>query len=81
MAANPTESRTVIAIAHRPSTLQDLHRIVVLKDGGMAQDGSPEMLSHKEGFHRELIKEESMALALAAARPLNTSRRQQPNVS
>ncbi|TXN22344.1 ABC transporter ATP-binding protein [Methylobacterium sp. WL9] len=65
--ANLMQGRTVIAIAHRLSTLKDFDRIVVLDDGRIAQDGSPEMLTHKEGFYRELMKKESMSMSLAAA--------------
>ncbi|GEP09213.1 ABC transporter ATP-binding protein [Methylobacterium gnaphalii] len=65
--ANLMKGRTVIAIAHRLSTLKDFDRIVVLEDGRISQDGSPEMLTHKEGFYRELLKKESMSVSLAAA--------------
>ncbi len=65
--SNLMKGRTVIAIAHRLSTLRDFDRIVVLEEGRISQDGSPEMLSHKEGFYRELLKKETMSMALAAA--------------
>ena len=65
--ANLMKGRTVIAIAHRLSTLKDFDRIVVLEDGRISQDGSPEMLTRKEGFYRELMKKESMSVSLAAA--------------
>ncbi|GLS45241.1 ABC transporter ATP-binding protein [Methylobacterium brachythecii] len=64
--ANLMKGRTVIAIAHRLSTLRDFDRIVVLENGGISQDGSPEMLTHKEGFYRELLKKESMSVLAAA---------------
>ena len=64
--ANLMKGRTVIAIAHRLSTLKDFDRIVVLEDGRISQDGSPEMLSHKDGFYRELLKKESMSVLAAA---------------
>ncbi|MGU3538763.1 ABC transporter ATP-binding protein [Methylobacterium sp. A54F] len=65
--ANLMAGRTVIAIAHRLSTLKDFDRIVVLEGGRIIQDGSPDKLTHLDGFYRELIKKESMSLALAAA--------------
>ena len=36
--------RTVIAIAHRLSTLRSFDRIVVLKAGRVLQDGAPDVL-------------------------------------
>ena len=65
--ANLMRGRTVIAIAHRLSTLQDFDRIVVLEGGRIIQDGSPDKLTHLDGFFRELMKKESMSLARAAA--------------
>jgi ATP-binding cassette subfamily B protein len=65
--ANLMKGRTVIAIAHRLSTLKDFDRIVVLEGGRIVQDGSPEKLTHLDGFYRELIKKESLSMALAAA--------------
>jgi len=65
--ANLMKGRAVIAIAHRLSTLKDFDRIVVLDGGRIVQDGSPERLTHVEGFYRELIRKESMSHALAAA--------------
>jgi len=65
--ANLMKGRTVIAIAHRLSTLQDFDRIVVLEGGRIAQDGAPDKLTHLDGFFRELMKKESMGTALAAA--------------
>ena len=65
--ANLMKGRTVIAIAHRLSTLKDFDRIVVLEGGKIVEDGSPEKLTHLDGFYRELMKKESMSMALAAA--------------
>ncbi|GJE59255.1 ABC transporter ATP-binding protein [Methylobacterium trifolii] len=65
--ANLMKGRTVIAIAHRLSTLKDFDRIVVLEGGRIIQDGSPDKLTHLDGFYRELMKKESMGMALAAA--------------
>lgn len=41
--------RTVIAIAHRLSTLRAMDRIVVLENGLVAESGSPQELLQKEG--------------------------------
>ena len=42
------EGRTVLAIAHRLSTLRSMDRIIVLDDEGVAEDGSPQELLAKE---------------------------------
>lgn len=42
------KNRTVIAIAHRLSTLKKMDRIVFIEDGKIAEDGSPEELLKKE---------------------------------
>ena len=39
------EGRTVITIAHRLSTLRDAHKIIVLKDGVVVEDGTHEEFS------------------------------------
>ncbi len=42
------KGRTVIAIAHRLSTLKEMDRIIVIDDGKIAEDGAPEILLNKE---------------------------------
>jgi ATP-binding cassette, subfamily B, bacterial len=59
--------RTVIAIAHRLSTLRNFDRIVVLRNGTVVQDGSPERLMRSEGPYRALITQERKRLAERAA--------------
>jgi ATP-binding cassette subfamily B protein len=59
--------RTVIAIAHRLSTLRSSDRIVVLREGRIEQDGSPDKLILSDGPYRELIKQEMSRLAKEAA--------------
>ena len=41
------KGRTVIAIAHRLSTLKEMDRIIVLRDGQIAEDGAPDELLKK----------------------------------
>ena len=36
------QGRTVIAVAHRLSTLRDFDRIVVMEPGRIVQDGTPD---------------------------------------
>ncbi len=50
------EGRTVIAIAHRLSTLRNFDRIVVMADGQVIDDGSPFDLAHRPGPYRDLLR-------------------------
>jgi len=50
--------RTVIAIAHRLSTVRSFDRIVVLQLGTVVQDGPPNILAHREGLYRRLVQRE-----------------------
>ena len=58
--------RTVIAIAHRLSTVRSFDRIVVLQAGRVVQDGPPDQLMRREGLYRELIEKEITRLSRAA---------------
>jgi ABC-type multidrug transport system fused ATPase/permease subunit len=46
--------RTVITISHRLSTLRGAHRIIVIKDGAVAEDGSHEELLQLDGIYAQL---------------------------
>jgi ATP-binding cassette, subfamily B, bacterial len=59
--------RTVIAVAHRLSTLRNFDRIIVLRKGKIVQDGDPERLMQVEGPYRTLITQEMSRLADQAA--------------
>ena len=49
------KGRTVIAIAHRLSTLKKMDRLVILKDGKIAEDGSPdELIDKKDGVFKNM---------------------------
>ena len=48
--------RTVIAIAHRLSTVRTFDRIVVLRAGQVVQDGAPDHLLRREGLYRDLAR-------------------------
>ena len=58
--------RTVIAIAHRLSTLRSFDRIVVLDRGRVIQDGAPEELLRRDGPYRALMESELARLQQAA---------------
>jgi ATP-binding cassette, subfamily B, bacterial len=59
--------RTVIAIAHRLSTVRSFDRVIVLQLGKVIQDGPPDQLVRGEGPYRELVKREMNRLASQAA--------------
>lgn len=48
--------KTVIAVAHRLSTLKDFNRIVVMKDGKKIEEGSHSELIEKNGEYRKLFE-------------------------
>src|SRR5580700_10343254 len=59
--------RTVIAIAHRLSTVRNFDRIVVLQAGRVVQDGPPDLLMRREGLYRQLVQREMNRLTRQAA--------------
>ena len=59
--------RTVIAIAHRLSTLRGFDRVVVLKAGKIIEDGPPDRLMQGQGPYRELVTQELSRLQKHAA--------------
>jgi ATP-binding cassette, subfamily B, bacterial len=48
------KSKTVIAIAHRLSTLKHMDRIIVLEKGKIIEDGSHEELLNKNGYYHKM---------------------------
>jgi ATP-binding cassette subfamily B protein len=59
--------RTVIAIAHRLSTLRNFDRIVVLQAGQVCEDGPPQDLVRSKGVYCNLVRREVARLEKAAA--------------
>jgi ABC-type multidrug transport system fused ATPase/permease subunit len=49
-----TQGRTVIAVAHRLSTLRDATKIVVIKDGAVVENGPHQELLALNGVYAEL---------------------------
>ncbi len=49
------QGRTVIAVAHRLSTLQNFDRIIVMDRGRIVQDGAPPLLATHPGAYRDLL--------------------------
>ncbi|HTU53185.1 MAG TPA: ABC transporter ATP-binding protein [Acetobacteraceae bacterium] len=59
--------RTVIAVAHRLSTLRDFDRIVVLDAGRIVQDGPPSILEKAPGPYQHLIRRQALHLVSSEA--------------
>jgi ATP-binding cassette subfamily B protein len=61
------QGRTVIAIAHRLSTVRSFDRILVLERGRLVEDGPPDVLMRCDGPYRGLIESEMRRLSHARA--------------
>jgi subfamily B ATP-binding cassette protein MsbA len=59
------EGRTVLTIAHRLSTIRDAHKIIVLKDGVVAEEGTHDELVAKDGVYAELHRIQAGGAAAA----------------
>jgi ATP-binding cassette subfamily B protein len=59
--------RTVIAIAHRLSTVRNFDRVIVLQNGRVLEDGSPDHLLRRNGPYSQLVRREMIRLASSAA--------------
>ena len=57
------KGRTVVAIAHRLSTLQNFDRIVVIQDGRLVDDGPPGELACRPGIYRDVLLRREYAKA------------------
>ena len=60
-------NRTVIAIAHRLSSLRSFDRIVVLDSGTVCEDGPPQVLLRRKGVYCKLVQREVARLVKQAA--------------
>ncbi len=59
--------RTVIAIAHRLSTLKSFDRIIVMDHGHIVDDGPPDELAVRPGPYRELLRKQQLVEPLPKA--------------
>lgn len=58
------ESRTLIIISHRMSSVQNADCIYVLRDGRVAQHGTHEVLMAEDGLYKELVvRQQAMEVA------------------
>ena len=53
------EGKTVIAIAHRLSTLREMDKILVLEGGSVAEEGTHDELLVQGGVYAELWKHQA----------------------
>lgn len=49
------KNKTVMIIAHRMRTVADADKIVVLKEGKVAETGNPEELMSKNGIYKNMV--------------------------
>jgi ATP-binding cassette, subfamily B, bacterial len=54
------QGRTVIAIAHRLSTLKRFDRIIVMDHGRIIEDGPPDVLASRPGPYRDLLRKQQL---------------------
>lgn len=60
------KGRTILAVAHRISTIQDYDKIVVIKDGRISEVGTYENLLMKKGAFHELLMGEKKDASVAS---------------
>ncbi len=53
------EGRTLLPVTHRVSSVESVPRIVVLRGGRIAEEGSHDQLSRRGGYYRELVENAS----------------------
>ena len=55
------KDKTVMIIAHRMRTVANADKIVVLKDGAVAESGTPSELDEKDGIYANMVKTQNLA--------------------
>lgn len=55
------KNKTVLVIAHRMRTVESADRIVVLKDGKVAEQGTPDKLKKKNGLYARMLSLQTTA--------------------
>lgn len=56
------KDKTVMIIAHRMRTVANADKIVVLKDGVVAESGTPSELDEKDGIYANMVKTQNLAV-------------------
>lgn len=59
--SNLVKNKTVLIIAHRMRTVAGADQIVVLKDGIVAEAGTPQELMKQDGVYRRMVKLQRMS--------------------
>ena len=54
-------NRTVIMIAHRMRTIANASKLIVLEDGHVVEQGTPEQLLRKEGVYQRMVDLQKMS--------------------
>jgi subfamily B ATP-binding cassette protein MsbA len=62
------KGRTVLTIAHRLSTIREAHKIIVLKDGVVAEEGTHDELVARNGVYAELWRVQTGGAPAATGR-------------
>ena len=57
---NMMKNRTSIVIAHRLSTIQNADQIIVMKQGGIVEEGKHQELLDKKGMYYKLVLMQSL---------------------
>ena len=50
------QDKTVLVIAHRMRTVAGADKIVVLKDGAVAEEGTPDALAKRDGLYAHMVR-------------------------
>lgn len=61
------QGRTVIAVAHRLSTLAEFDRVLVLHEGRIVEDGPPGLLSRSGGIYQSMLSLQADGLRTSPA--------------
>lgn len=59
-------NRTVVVVSHRLSAFRDCDRVIVLKEGRIAEEGTPDELLLKNGLYAEMHQMQKLREELAA---------------
>jgi ATP-binding cassette subfamily B protein len=68
------KNRTTFIIAHRLSTLQNVDKVIVIRNGFLKQFGRPQDLIKQEGYYRRFVKIQSELFKLKHDFDLETSK-------